>query len=154
MTAEQLRAAAPSAPGRARRLLKGVGLQAALLVAALAASELALRAIAPDSLYLSSSARPGSFMVQWYDAELGWAPIANTAGKVHATRTFEVRINSLGMRDIEPDASGRPTLLFLGDSYVWGFDAEANERFSDLLRPQLPAYQVLAAGVTGYGTDQ
>jgi hypothetical protein len=42
----------------------------------------------------------------------------------------------------------------LGDSLTWGFDVEAEERFSDLLRPNLPSVQILNAGITGYGTDQ
>ena len=35
-----------------------------------------------------------------------------------------------------------------------GLDAEANERFTDLLKPKIPDYKILAAGVSGYGTDQ
>jgi hypothetical protein len=42
----------------------------------------------------------------------------------------------------------------LGDSFVWGLDAEADERFTDLLRPRISGYKILAAGVSGYGTDQ
>jgi hypothetical protein len=45
-------------------------------------------------------------------------------------------------------------LLFLGDSYVWGVDAEAGERFTDILRGELPEFQTVNAGVSGYGTDQ
>jgi hypothetical protein len=48
----------------------------------------------------------------------------------------------------------QPTILFLGDSFVWGLDAEADERFTDLLRPRISSYKILAAGVSGYGTDQ
>jgi len=45
-------------------------------------------------------------------------------------------------------------VLFIGDSFVWGVDAEANERFTDLLRNRLPQYALVNAGVSGYGTDQ
>ena len=44
--------------------------------------------------------------------------------------------------------------MFLGDSFVWGLDAEATERFSELLKPRIPDYKILAAGVSGFGTDQ
>ena len=62
--------------------------------------------------------------------------------------------NSLGLRDEEFILDATPTILFLGDSFVWGLDAEANERFSELLKPRIAGYKILAAGVSGYGTDQ
>jgi hypothetical protein len=62
--------------------------------------------------------------------------------------------NSLGLRDEEFVADTRPTIMFLGDSFVWGLDAEAGERFSELLKPRISGYRILPAGVSGYGTDQ
>ena len=53
---------------------------------------------------------------------------------------------------IIPD--GKPPILFVGDSFVWGVDAEAGERFTDLLRERMIGYSILNAGVSGYGTDQ
>ncbi len=44
--------------------------------------------------------------------------------------------------------------MFLGDSFVWGLDAEADERFTELLRTRVSGYKIVAAGVSGYGTDQ
>ncbi len=44
--------------------------------------------------------------------------------------------------------------MFLGDSFVWGLDSEADERFTELLKPKIPDYKILAAGIAGYGTDQ
>ncbi len=44
--------------------------------------------------------------------------------------------------------------MFLGDSFVWGLDSEADERFTELLKPRIGDYKILAAGVAGYGTDQ
>ena len=89
-----------------------------------------------------------------YDAELGWAPVPNSSSLFTAGRTIHVRHNSLGLRDEEFTVDAKPTIMFLGDSFVWGFDSEAGERFSDLLKPRIPAYNILAAGVSGYGTDQ
>ena len=89
-----------------------------------------------------------------YDAELGWFPAPNSSSVVTNARTFHVQHNSLGLRDIEFTPDARPVIMFLGDSFVWGLDAEADERFSHLLRNRLPNYNIVAAGVSGFGTDQ
>jgi lysophospholipase L1-like esterase len=89
-----------------------------------------------------------------YDAELGWVPIPSSNLIVTNVRTIHAQHNSLGLRDIEFSPDARPTIMFLGDSFVWGLDAEANERFTDLLRPRISGQKIVAAGVSGYGTDQ
>jgi hypothetical protein len=89
-----------------------------------------------------------------YDAELGWLPEPNSSGQIVTFRTTHFKHNSLGLRDEEFSPDTKPTILFLGDSFVWGLDSEADERFTELLKPRLPDYKVLAAGVAGYGTDQ
>ena len=89
-----------------------------------------------------------------YDAELGWAPVPNSSSVVTTARTIHVQHNSLGFRDIEFERDARPRMLFIGNSFVWGVDAEANERFTDLLRSRIADYATVNAGVSGYGTDQ
>ena len=89
-----------------------------------------------------------------YDAELGWAPVPNSSSLVTTFRTTHFKHNSLGLRDEEFSLDARPTIMFLGDSFVWGLDSEADERFTELLKPKIPDYKILAAGVSGYGTDQ
>src|SRR5437868_8083120 len=89
-----------------------------------------------------------------YDADLGWAAIPSSSSIVTTARTIHAQHNSLGFRDIEFEHDTRPTIIFLGDSFVWGVDAEANERFTDLLRVRISEYRTLNAGVSGYGTDQ
>jgi hypothetical protein len=89
-----------------------------------------------------------------HDAELGWAPVPGSVGTVKSFRTTHYKHNSLGLRDEEFSLDNKPTVLFLGDSFVWGLDSEADERFSDLLKPRIPDYKILAAGVSGFGTDQ
>ena len=71
-----------------------------------------------------------------------------------ASAPSRVRHNSLGLRDIEHDAAPKPTIAFIGDSFVWGYDAEQNERFTELLREKMPEHRIVNAGVTAYGTDQ
>jgi hypothetical protein len=63
-------------------------------------------------------------------------------------RTIHVQHSSLGLRDVEFATDARPTILFLGDSFVWGLDAEADERFTELLRPRLSRHNIVAAGVS------
>jgi hypothetical protein len=89
-----------------------------------------------------------------YDAELGWLPEPNSLGTIVTFRTTHYKHNSLGLRDDEFTLDANPTIMVVGDSFVWGLDSEADERFTELLKPRLPDYKVLAAGVAGYGTDQ
>jgi hypothetical protein len=90
-----------------------------------------------------------------YDAELGWAPVPNSSSLIKTTiRTTHYKHNSLGLRDEEFSLDAKPTMMFLGDSFVWGLDSEADERFTELLKAKIPDYKILAAGVSGYGTDQ
>ncbi|MBI5321305.1 MAG: SGNH/GDSL hydrolase family protein [Bradyrhizobium sp.] len=93
-------------------------------------------------------------LVYRHDAELGWAPVPASSSTVTNARTIHALHNRLGFRDIEFQRDGRPVLLFLGDSFVWGVDAEAGERFTDLLKDRLSNYQLVNAGVSGFGTDQ
>ena len=89
-----------------------------------------------------------------YDAELGWSPVPNSHADSALPRAIDVSHNSLGVRDREFRKSAKPAMIFIGDSMTWGYNVEAGERFSDLLRAQLPNYDILNAGVSGYGTDQ
>lgn len=89
-----------------------------------------------------------------YDADLGWAPVPGSIGTVVSFRTTHYKHNSLGLRDEEFSLDAKPTIVFLGDSFVWGLDSEANERFTDLLKPRIPDYKIQAAAISGFGTDQ
>ncbi len=138
--------------GRMRRLCSGIAWQLLMIVATLAAAELFLRII--DLRELRDGYGQGYTSVHRYDAELGWLPIPDSAGTFVGSRTISVRHNSLGLRDVEHERSKRPTILFVGDSFVWGYDVEASERFTELLRADLPGVEIVNAGVNGYGTDQ
>ena len=73
---------------------------------------------------------------------------------VTTARTIHAQHNSLGFRDMEFQRDGRPRMLFIGDSFVWGVDSEVGARFTDLLRSRIASHQIVNAGVSGYGTDQ
>src|SRR5882762_6466773 len=91
-----------------------------------------------------------------YDSELGWFPVPNTTKRFTGSRTITVTHNSQGFRDFEraPAPGDKPAIIFLGDSLVWGFDVEAQERFTDKLQAKHPEWSVYNFGVSGYGTDQ
>jgi len=140
------------AKSRAWRLGREALVHLAIMAVVLGAAELILRAI--DLRELRDSYEPGRALLFRHDAELGWAAIPNASATFAGTRAVAVRNNSLGLRDIEPGAAAKPTAMFVGDSFVWGYDAKANERFTDLLRSELPTVRIVNAGVPGYGTDQ
>lgn len=76
------------------------------------------------------------------------------------------KINSLGMNDYEygEKSSNDYRILALGDSFVWGaYGTELSENFLKILEVKLNEnkaeisnrnYQIMKAGVPGYGTDQ
>ena len=132
-------------------LVRTLGIQLAIWVTAFAIIELGLRVADPRVLREGQSERTIAYR---HDAELGWAPIPDSEFTVTAERLIHAKHNGLGLRDIELSASGKPRILFVGDSFVWGNDVEADERFTDLLRKSLPSHDIINAGVSGYGTDQ
>ena len=133
-----------------RALLSACGVLFTILIS-LAAIEITLRVIDLRVLREVGGERSLSYH---YDAELGWAPVPNSSAAVTTARTIHARHNSLGFRDIEFVPGDRPAMLFIGDSFVWGVDAEADERFTDLLRDRIPDSAIVNAGVSGFGTDQ
>ena len=134
-----------------QKLLPWLGAFTVVTIVTLAALEVVLRVADLRELREGVSERSLSYR---YDAELGWVPIAGSSAAVTNARTIQAHHNSLGLRDEEFTLDAKPTIMFLGDSFVWGLDAEAGERFSELLKPRIPGYKILAAGVSGYGTDQ
>lgn len=138
----------PTKPVSVRHSLAAIAIVTILTLAAL---EIILRLADFRELREGITERSLSYR---YDAELGWMPVPGPSPDVTNARTVHVSHNSLGLRDTEFVPDGRPTIMFLGDSFVWGLDVEANERFTDLLRLRLPGTKILAAGVSGYGTDQ
>jgi hypothetical protein len=88
------------------------------------------------------------------DSDLGWFPIENSTKSFTGSRTINVKHNSRGFRDSEHIIETKPRIIFLGDSFVWGYDVEKEERFTEKLRIKLPNWSIYNFGVSGYGTDQ
>lgn len=89
-----------------------------------------------------------------YDANLGWFPIPNTNRFFTGSRTISVQNDSEGFRGPEFKSGALPVIIFLGDSFTWGYDVEAGERFTDKLLARHPEWAIYNLGVSGYGTDQ
>jgi GDSL-like Lipase/Acylhydrolase family len=134
-----------------RAVLRALVLLLCVVVAALAATELLLRVTEFGQPKVSD----GTYGAYRFDAELGWlAPPNSTSVQPSSNRTVALQHNSLGIRERELSDIAPDRLLFLGDSFTWGYDAEADERFTNLLQQELPQYGIVNAGIAGYGTDQ
>jgi hypothetical protein len=89
-----------------------------------------------------------------HDPELGWFPIPNSTKQITGSRTITATHNSTGFREAERPKNRKPVAVFLGDSFVWGYDVEASERFTEKLQAKHPEWEIHNFGVSGYGTDQ
>jgi hypothetical protein len=136
---------------RLRQSLRSLGSTTITIIVTLAVLEMFLRAANFRELREGVTERSLSYR---YDAELGWFPVPGSSAPVSNARTVSVHHNSMGLRDEEFTRDATPTIMFLGDSFVWGLDAEAGERFTELLKPRISGKKILAAGVSGFGTDQ
>lgn len=122
------------------------------LVLCLPITEIGLRWIfKDDGLPIHRDARNLNYR---YDEKLGWFPIPNSRKIYTRTRSVSIDNNQRGFRDAEHLIQNKPRILFLGDSFVWGFDVEKLERFTDKLAAMLPDWSIYNLGVSGYGTDQ
>ncbi len=98
-----------------------------------------------------------------HDPILGWKYAANSEGYFSSKNNGfrnKVRTNSKGLRDDEytyKKDEGTRRILLLGDSVVAGFEVEREDVIDaqlEKLLNQEGKYQVINAGVRGYGTDQ
>lgn len=94
-----------------------------------------------------------------YDSTLGWTNVASSSNlMLHKDYKVMVNINSKGLRDKEyayEKSKDISRILVLGDSFAWGAGVEDNETFSNVLGDMLgEKFEVLNAGVNGYGNDQ
>lgn len=102
------------------------------------------------------------------DPQTGWSLQPGATGRwfnPHHEYDVQVTINSQGLRDVERPGYAKPTgvwrVLLLGDSYVEGLRVPLEQTFGKVLEAQLNAdagpdlrYEVINAGVSGWGTDQ
>lgn len=89
-----------------------------------------------------------------YDSELGWFPIPGGSNVFKGDHLFTIQHNADGFRDVPHGAKTRKRIAFVGDSFVWGYDAELTDLFTGKLQARLKDWEVLNLGVSGYATDQ
>lgn len=101
------------------------------------------------------------------DEKLGFRLVPNYEMR-HVTSDFDkfIKINSLGFRDHEHTKRKDPStfrILALGDSFTLGLGVNLEESYSKILETRLnnnndgsvyKNYEVINAGVDGYGTEQ
>jgi lysophospholipase L1-like esterase len=136
----------------ARPRVREIVIYVSIVIATLFVCEAILRVI--DLRELRDGYGPGYTSVFRYDSELGWLPVAHSTAQFHGSRNIAIRHNSLGLRDVEHVATQAPNVVFLGDSFVWGYDVEVQDRFTERLRKDLQGVRIVNAGIPGYGTDQ
>jgi len=141
-------AASPKTPRS--QLAANIALLASSLFIVAAFSEIGLRVFSHGLAQVEDERT----LTYRYDAQLGWFPIPNSSKRFTGSRTITISHNSNGFRDHEPVKDNRPGIVFLGDSLVWGFDVEAQERFTEKLQAKHPNWGIYNFGVSGYGTDQ
>ncbi len=91
-----------------------------------------------------------------FHAKLGWLPRPGFDRWVDfPAARIRVISNSEGFRDHEwPTEERAPQWALLGDSQVWGYNVQADQRFSDRLASAYPEIRFRNYGVSGYGTGQ
>jgi len=136
---------------RRRKILFKAAFFILALAAGAALTETALRLFFKEQFSVMKDER--SLMYR-YDRNLGWFPAPNSRERLHASRLITATHNSEGFRDSEFGYTDKPGILFLGDSFVWGYDVEASERFTDKLRARHSEWAIYNCGISGYGTDQ
>jgi hypothetical protein len=103
-----------------------------------------------DRISLLRSGYPSTF-----DAELGYIPRPGYSGIANVWGT-QVTIDEQGIRSNgqqPPDIGGAPSILALGDSFVFGDQVSNAESWPAQLEVKLRR-RVINAGVFGYGLDQ
>jgi len=112
--------------------------------------ELAIRIIFPNRI-LPLDERNDLYQ---FDDRLGWVPKKNEEVVFEGSRIINVKHNNFGFRDKEHVTKSKKRIVFIGDSFTWGYDVEVGERFTNLLQEQISNWEILNLGVSGYGTDQ
>ena len=145
---------APGALGRGqgpKLLLRKLAIVFSAFAVSVGLGEVGLRLFCQHKLSLMQDEKS---MLYRYDASLGWFPRASHRATGFGSRLFVTEHNSHGFRGPEPLPSNKPVIVFLGDSFVWGYDVDASERFTEKFQARHPNWTVLNLGISGYGTDQ
>lgn len=136
-------------PGLA--FFRGLLAAAGSLALSLVAAEYACRALEPEDV-LRTEDSMHRFVD--YDPVFGWSHLPGADGYFHVLgRRTEVHISAEGLRYHRLGAKNGPRVAVIGDSLVWGYGVNAEERFTDLLE-KTQGVEMLNLGNIGYGPVQ
>ena len=152
-----------SSPSRWRKIIPGVLLAAFSILFSVLLLEGGVRL-----LRLAPPAESTGWFWRVPDPQTGWSLQPGASGRWFNPQMeydLEVAINSDGLRDVERAPLDKPAgvfrILLLGDSYVEGLRVPLEQTFGKVLEAQLNAsgpagqrFEVIPAGVSGWGTDQ
>lgn len=124
------------------------------VVLSVAVGEIVLRTFFAEQLVYYPWLQHDRTLTFRYDQELGWFPIPDSEKTFTGSRAIKVQHNHMGFRDPEHVLDSKPRMVFLGDSFLWGYDVEQSERLTERLREMIPNWSIFNLGVSGYGTDQ
>lgn len=125
---------------------------------ALALAELGYRLLDPFPYFPPSEINKNQHgNLTEYHPRLGWSGVPGGRARFTTENASTwLQHNASGFRDIEleersPDA---PAIVFLGDSFTWGYEVEFDEMFVSLLRERRKDFEFFNLAHRGYGTDQ
>lgn len=94
------------------------------------------------------------------DSHLGWTGTPSFTGRFYRKNDFDIIISmdENGFRKIhsavKPNSNAK-NLVFIGDSFTWGYGVAQGEVFTDRLQDSLGVgFKIINLGVNGYGTVQ
>ena len=147
------------APSLFGGLIGGMALTAASVALGLLAGEAISRLVDPDASlwrwpsWLAEKSEPDPETTQFaYDATLGWAPLAGSAGTMLGHPLSFTAAGTRAQNREGPAATG-PLIVTFGDSMTEGYAVGDDETWPAALE-RLTRRPVLNAGVRGYGLDQ
>jgi lysophospholipase L1-like esterase len=146
-------------PARANRMFKRVLLLIGTLCLFFLAAELVTRIVMPNSVKLRAMHQP--------DEKLGFKLVPNYFMEYESSEySTIIKINAKGFRDREYKVAKESSvyrIIMLGDSQIFGLGVDLKESYPKVLetilnenndRGIISQYEVVNAGVDGYGTEQ
>lgn len=92
-----------------------------------------------------------------FHPRLGWRGVPGGRARFTTKNASTwLQHNNQGFRDIELEkrSADKPAVVFLGDSFTWGYEVEFDEMFVSLLRERRKDFEFFNLAHRGYGTDQ
>lgn len=142
---------------RIRTIAQNIALLLGTLLLCFLAIEIGYRIIDPFPFFSADQTNLTQHgNLSQYDELLGWKGVPNGEAEfTTVNNSIWLTHNSEGFRDIEHENAGnKPAIVFLGDSFTWGYEVEFDEMFVNLVRNELPNYEIYNLAHRGYGTDQ